>query len=182
MSWKIDTSHAQIGFTVRHMMISKVRGRFEDFDGTIYLEGDDPTSARVEGYIEAASINSRDDQRDAHLRSPDFLDAETYPRLTFQSRRIEKVGNDQYRVIGDLTIKDVTREVVFDVTDEGQVNDPWGNRRWGVSATTSINRKDYGLTWNLALETGGWVVGDEVKISAEMELVQVQPEAQEVAA
>jgi len=175
MTWKIDTAHTQIEFSVRHMMISKVRGQFKTFDGTVELNPANLAASRVTGTVEAASIDTREAQRDGHLLSADFFDAEKYPQLSFASTRIEPAGSDQYKVYGNLTIKDVTREVAFDVTDEGRAQDPWGNQRWGVSATTKINRKDFNLGWNVVLETGGWLVGDEVTISAEVELVK-QPE------
>lgn len=176
MSWKIDPSHTRIGFSVKHMMIAKVRGRFDTFDGTVHLDTENPSDSWVEGTIDVASISTRDEQRDAHLRSADFFDVENYPKMRFRSTRIKPVGAGQYKVYGELTIKDVTKEVVFDVADEGQAQDPWGNTRWGLSASTKINRKDFGLAWNVALETGGWLVGEEVTISAEVELVQEQPE------
>lgn len=179
MSWKIDPTHSQIEFSIRHMMISKVRGRFESFGGTFNLATRNPAAASVEGTVDVNSINTKDAQRDGHLRSGDFFDVEKYPTMSFRSTRIEPVGDGEYKVYGDLTIKDMTREVVFDVLDEGQAQDPWGNQRWGVSATTKINRKDFGLNWNVALETGGWLVGDEVTISAEAELVQEQPQPEE---
>ncbi|MCG3211534.1 MAG: hypothetical protein FOGNACKC_05180 [Anaerolineae bacterium] len=177
MTWNIDPQHTQIEFSVRHMMISKVRGQFKSFEGTLDINTDNPAASSVAGTIDVASIDTREPQRDAHLRSADFFDAEKYPKLSFRSSRIEPAGKGHYKVVGDLTIKDVTREVVFDVTDEGCAQDPWGNQRWGVSASTRLNRKDFGLTWNVALETGGWLVGDDVTITAEVELVkQVQPE------
>lgn len=177
MTWNIDPQHTQIEFSVRHMMISKVRGQFKSFEGTLDINTDNPAASSVAGTIDVASIDTREPQRDAHLRSADFFDAEKYPKLSFRSSRIEPAGKGHYKVVGDLTIKDVTREVVFDVTDEGRAQDPWGNQRWGVSASTRLNRKDFGLTWNVALETGGWLVGDDVTITAEVELVkQVQPE------
>ncbi len=177
MTWNIDPQHTQIEFSVRHMMISKVRGQFKSFEGTLDINTDNPAASSVAGTIDVASIDTREPQRDAHLRSADFFDAEKYPKLSFRSSRLEPAGKGRYKVVGDLTIKDVTREVVFDVTDEGRAQDPWGNQRWGVSASTRLNRKDFGLTWNVALETGGWLVGDDVTITAEVELVkQVQPE------
>lgn len=180
MIWRIDPTHTQIEFSVRHMMISKVRGRFETFDGAIHLDAENPTASRVEGTVDVASINTQDEQRDGHLRAADFFDVEKYPQLSFRSTRVEPVGSGQYKVYGDLTIKGVTREVVFDVADGGQAQDPWRNKRWGFSATTKINRKDFGLNWNVALETGGWLVGEEVTISAEVELVQEQPDQEAV--
>lgn len=182
MSWKIDPSHTRIEFSIKHMMIAKVRGWFETYDGTIHPETENLTASWVEGTVEVDSINTNDEQRDAHLRSADFFDVEKYPKMRFRSTRIESIGVAQYKVYGELTIKDITREVVFGVTDEGQAQDPWGNWRWGLSASTKINRKDYGLSWNVALETGGWLVGDEVTITAEVELTQEQVERETVLA
>ena len=179
MAWVIDTSHTEIGFVVRHMMIAKVRGQFETFEGTITINTDDVTASSAEGTIDVASINTREADRDNHLRSADFFDVETYPKMTFKSTRIEAAGGNKYKVYGDLTITDVTKEIMFDVTDEGRGQDPWGNQRQGISATGKINRKDFGLTWNVALETGGWLVGDAITINAEVELIY-QPETEAV--
>ncbi len=179
MSWQIDPAHSHVGFSVRHMMISKVRGQFERFSGTVELDEDDVTRSSVEVQIEAASINTRDAQRDAHLRSADFLNAEQYPYLIFKSKRVEQIDATHGRIIGDLTIRDVTREVVLDVEYAGQSKSPWGTISAGFNAQTKINRKDWGLTWNVALETGGVLVGEDVTINIEIELVK-QPE--EVAA
>jgi polyisoprenoid-binding protein YceI len=175
MTWNIDVAHSQIEFAVRHMMLSKVRGKFKNFQGNITIDANNLAASSVAGTVDVASIETGDGQRDGHLRSADFFDVEKYPKMSFRSTRIEPQGADQYKVYGELTIKDVTREVVFYAVDEGRAVDPWGNRRIGVSATTKINRKDFGLTWNVALETGGWLVGDEVTITAEVELV-LQPE------
>ena len=172
MLWQLDKAHSDIHFSVRHMMISTVRGRFEDFSGTFDLNEADPTQSKVEVEIQAASINTKEPQRDGHLKSPDFLDVEKYPTLTFKSKRVEKVDDSHGRVMGDLTIKDITKEVVLDVEYAGQAKSPWGTISAGFTATTSINRKDWDLTWNQALETGGVLVGDEVKITIELELVK----------
>ena len=182
MSWQIDPNHSHIQFSVRHMMISTVRGRFERFAGTIEGDEQDPTRSRVEVQIEAASVDTRAPQRDADLRSPNFLDAENYPYLTFKSTRIEQTDSSHGRIIGDLTIRGVTREVVLDVEYAGQAKSPWGTTSAGFSATTKINRKDWGLAWNVALETGGVMVGDEVTINIELELVKQADQAQEAAA
>jgi polyisoprenoid-binding protein YceI len=172
MSWQIDPAHSHIQFTVRHMMIAKVRGQFENFTGTVELYEDEPEKSHVDIQIEAASINTREDQRDQHLRSPDFLDAENYPYLTFKSKRVERLDENRARMVGDLTIRDVMREVALDVTYEGQAKSPWGTMTAGFSASTTINRKDWGLTWNQALETGGVLVGDQVIIDIEVEVVK----------
>jgi polyisoprenoid-binding protein YceI len=171
-AWTIDTAHSHIEFAVRHMMISTVKGRFTDVTGTIQAADDDPTTALVDIAIAAASIDTRDPKRDAHLRSADFFDAETYPAITFKSTRVEDVDDDGFRLVGNLTIHGVTREVVLDVTSEGRGKDPWGGERAGYSAKTKINRSDYGLRWNQALETGGVLVGDEVKINIDLELIK----------
>jgi len=176
MSWKIDTSHTTIEFGVKHMMVTTVRGRFTKFDGVITEDPHNLLNSKVEGWVDLASIDTHDAKRDAHLRSADFFDVEKYPRLTFVSKRIEKTGKEQYKVTGDLTIRGVTREIAFDVTNEGRYKNPWGGTVWGLTADASLNRKDFGLNWNVALETGGWLVGDQVKIHVEMELLQVVDE------
>ena len=175
-TWTIDPAHSNIEFGVRHLMISTVKGRFADFSGTIQLDPHDLTSAKLDATIHTASIDTRAADRDSHLRSADFFDVEKHPTLTYVSRRIEKVGDD-YRITGDLTIRGVTREVPLAVSLEGQVKDPWGNQRMAFAATTRISRTDFGLVWNAALETGGVVVGDEVKISIEVELIAAAQQA-----
>lgn len=172
MAWQIDTSHSEVTFSARHMMLSKVRGRFEQFEGTIDGNEEHPELSSVAVTIAAASINTRDTNRDNHLKSADFLNAEQYPSITFASRRIEMKGADRARLIGDLTIRDVTREVALDVEYHGQAKSPWGTTSAGFSATTTINRKDWNLTWNVALETGGVLVGEEITINIELEVVQ----------
>jgi polyisoprenoid-binding protein YceI len=169
--WTIDPAHTGVEFAVRHLMISSVKGRFAGVAGTV-TAGDDLTNAEVDITIDASSIDTREPQRDAHLRSADFLEVEKFPTLTFNSRRVQRVADDDYKVTGDLTIRGVTREVTLDVTSQGRTTDPWGNERSGFAATTKIKRSDYGLVWNQALETGGVVVGDEVRISIEAELIK----------
>ncbi len=181
MSYQIDQAHSQIQFTVRHMMISKVRGWFEKFDGTVALDEQEPSNSTVDVRIEAASINTRDAQRDAHLRSPDFLDAEKYPYLYFKSTKVEVLDQMHAKLHGELTIKGASRPVVMDVEYSGQAKSPWGTTSYGFSGTTTINRKDWGLEWNKALETGGWLVGDEITIDIELELVKVVEEAKQAA-
>jgi polyisoprenoid-binding protein YceI len=153
-------------------MISTVKGHFSDVAGKVIVEDGDPTTAQVDVTIGVASIDTHVEQRDQHLRSPDFFDVERYPALTFQSTKVERAGDDRYRVHGHLTIRDVTRPVTLDVEGTGGLRDPWGNERAGYTATARINRKDFGLNWNQALETGGVLVGDDVKISLEVELVR----------
>src|SRR3990172_6969942 len=169
MSWKIDPAHAQITFSARHMMIMNVRGHFEKFSGEVYFDEQNPALSTVEVQIEAASLNTNEPQRDSHLKSPDFLDVENYPFILFQCKRVE-AGDDRHgRIIGDLTIRDVTREVVLETEYLGKSQSPWGMTSAGFSAHTRFNRKDWGLTWNVALETGGVLVGDEINIHIELE-------------
>ena len=172
-TWQIDPAHTQAGFEVKHMMFAKVRGRFEKVEGAIIL-GEDGSldGAAVEAIIESASINTGVAQRDEHLRSPDFFDVATYPTLSFRSRSVEAGDDGTLRVTGELTIRDVTREVVLEAAETGRGTDPWGNERIGFSASTSIDRREFGLKWNQALETGGILVGDEVKITLEVQAVQ----------
>jgi polyisoprenoid-binding protein YceI len=172
-TWKIDPAHAVAEFKVKHMMISNVKGHFSKLSGTLVLDESDFAKSRVEAIIDAASIETRDPQRNAHLSSPDFLDVEKFPTLSFTSSRISIVRDGELSVEGDLTIHGVSQKVVFGV--EGPTpptKDPWGNTRVAVSATTKINRKDFGLTWNAALETGGILVGDEVTITLDVEFVK----------
>ncbi len=181
MPWQIDTAHSSIDFSVRHMMISTARGSFTKFSGTVDINEAEPARSSVEVQIEAASIDTRDAQRDAHLRSADFFDVEKYPYLTFKSKRVEIVDESHGRIIGDLTIRDVTREVVLDTEFTGQAKSPWGTTSVGFEAQTKISRKEWGLTWNVALETGGWLVGDEIKINIQLEVVQSPEQAEELA-
>jgi polyisoprenoid-binding protein YceI len=172
MNWKIDSAHAEINFAVRHMMISTVRGRFEKFDGVVNFDESNPRASSVEVQIDANSINTREPQRDGHLKSPDFFNAAEYPYVTFKSTRIEVLGAERGKVYGDLTIRGVTRPVVLDVDYNGLARSPYGTTSAGFSASTTINRKDWGLTWNVALETGGLLVGEEIKINIDVELVR----------
>lgn len=172
MTWQIDSAHSEINFTVRHMMISRVRGQFERFSGTVDFNPDAPANSAVDVTVDINSINTREEQRDDHLRSPDFLDAENYPEMTFKSTRIEADSDTKGKLYGNLTIRGITKEVVLDVEYAGQAKSPWGTISAGFSANTRINRKDWGLTWNQALETGGVLVGEEIKIDIELELVQ----------
>jgi polyisoprenoid-binding protein YceI len=170
-AWNIDPAHSNVEFAIRHLMISTVKGRFADVKGALVLDDADVTRSTVDVTIGVASIDTRVGQRDDHLRSGDFFDAERFPAITFKSRRVQQDG-DGLKVTGDLTIRDVTREVTLDVTPEGRGSDPWGGVRAGFSATTKISREDFGLTWNQVLETGGVAVGKDVKISIEAELVK----------
>ena len=182
MAWQIDTSHSSIQFSVRHMMISTARGVFERFSGTVDADENNPTAAKVNVQIETASINTRDEKRDGHLRSPDFFDSENFPYMTFVSKRVEQTDGEHGKLIGDLTIKDVTREVVLNFEYAGQSKSPWGTTSAGFSAETKINRKDWNLNWNVALETGGWLVADEVKIHIDLELVKTVEQPAEATA
>ncbi len=172
-TWNIDPVHTVAEFKVKHMMISNVKGQFTGIKGVLALDETSLANSHVEASVEAASINTREPQRDAHLKSADFFDVEKFPTLSFKSTRISQVRNGELAVAGDLTLHGVTRSVVFDV--EGPTlpaKDPWGNTRVGLSATTKINRKDFGLTWNAALETGGILVGDEVTITLDVQFVK----------
>jgi len=176
MAWQIDSSHSHIQFSVRHMMISRVKGTFERFSGTISLDEANPANTVVNITIDADSINTRDAQRDGHLKSPDFLDAATFPAVTFVSTKVERTDSSHAKLHGNLTIRNVTRPVVLDVDYVGQAKSPWGAVSAGFSASTKINRKEWNLIWNQALETGGMLVGEEIAIDIDLELVQ-QPEA-----
>jgi polyisoprenoid-binding protein YceI len=170
-AWKIDPSHTTVEFSARHMMFTTVKGRFADVEGTITLNGDSPEAAVVEATMNVASIDTRNEQRDQHLRSADFLDAEHYPTVMFTSTKI--VGTDEhFALTGDLTIHGVAKTVTLDVTYEGTGKDPWGNERMGFSASGKIDRREFGLTWNQALEAGGVLVSNEIKIHIDAQLVR----------
>jgi polyisoprenoid-binding protein YceI len=171
-TWNIDAAHTEVGFEVKHLMISKVRGRFAGVSGVIQLDGSDLANSSVVAEIDAASIDTRQEQRDAHLRSADFFDVERFPAIRFSSTRVERGTGDDFEVHGELTIRDVTRPVVLSVTDEGRGRDPWGGDRAGFSASLVVDRRDFGLTWNQALETGGVLVANEIRISLEVQAVR----------
>jgi len=171
-TWNIDTTHSGIHFSVRHMVFAKVRGKFSDWRGRAKLDPQDLTRSTVEVEIDAASIDTGVGDRDQHLRSADFLDAERHPKLTFRSKRVETTGEGRYRVHGDLTIRGTTREVVLDVEHAGVAKDPWGNQRAAFTASTSLDRRDFGLEWNQVLEAGGVLVGERVDIELEVQAVQ----------
>jgi polyisoprenoid-binding protein YceI len=168
-TWNIDTTHSGISFSIRHMVFSKVRGRFGKYTGAIQLDEGDLARSSVEVTIDAASIDTGTAQRDTHLRSPDFFDVETFPELRFRSKRVEDLGDGRLRVTGDLSIRDVTREVVLEAETTGRGKDPWGNERLGFSARASIDRKEFGLKWNQVLEAGGFLVGDKVDIELDVQ-------------
>jgi polyisoprenoid-binding protein YceI len=174
--WDFDLTHSSINFHVRHLMVSKVHGRFTKWNGTLELDEGDLTKSNIDIWIDAASVETKEDKRDAHLRSPDFLDVENFPLITFKSSRVEKDG-DGYKVFGDITIRGTTKPVVLEVEGGEQVKDPWGGTRTGFSAKARLNRKDFGLTWNLALEAGGFVVGDKLDISIEVEAIKAAASA-----
>lgn len=171
-TWNLDASHSNIEFAVKHMMLATVKGRFAEANATVMFGSDEFMSAQVNVEIDVASIDTRSEQRDGHLRSADFFDAEQFPKLTFVSRDVAVKGADEYELTGDLTIRGVTREVVLKATFEGEGQDPWGGTRMAFSATGRIDRKDFGLTWNQALETGGILVGEDIKLSIEAEFVR----------
>jgi polyisoprenoid-binding protein YceI len=175
MAWQIDPSHTRASFSVRHMMITNVRGQFDKVTGTVDFNEADPALSTVDVKIETASFTTHDEKRDAHLRSADFLDVERFPYLTFKSTKAVKVDENTGKLTGDLTIRDITRPVTLDVEYNGQAKTPWGTTNAGFSATTKINRKDWNLNWNVALETGGVLVGDTITINIELEIVK-QPE------
>jgi polyisoprenoid-binding protein YceI len=168
--WTVDSSHSTIGFVARHLMVSKVRGHFGTFTGTLTI-ADDPLASKVEASAETASITTGDDTRDNHLRSADFFDVENFPTISFASTGIDRVGSS-FVLHADLTIKGVTKPVDFELEFDGVTADPWGGTRGGFSAEAEINRKDWGLTWNVAIETGGVVVGEKIKIQLEVEVVK----------
>ena len=171
-TWALDASHTNVGFAVKHMMISTVRGNFSEVTATVEIDGDDYSTAQISAEIDAASITTRNEQRDTHLRSADFFDVENEPKLTFTSTKVDVVSKEELRVTGDLTIRGTTKPVTLNVELTGTGKDPWGNDRSAFTAETKINRSEFGLTWNQALETGGVIVSDEIKITIEGELVR----------
>ncbi len=173
-SWKLDNSHSEIQFSARHMMISKVRGQFEKFEGDFNLDETTPTNSKVEVRIDAASINTRFEQRDVHLRSADFLDAEQYPHLVFRSSGVEVTSPTTALLKGNLTIRDISKPVEVEVEFVGKAKSPWGTTSYGFTGHTVLNRKEWNLMWNVGLETGGVLVGDEITVNIELELVQVE--------
>jgi polyisoprenoid-binding protein YceI len=181
MTWQVDNAHTHISFVARHMMITKVRGEFAKYDIVVNYDEEQPARSTVEATIYTDSINTRDERRDGHLRSADFLDAATYPAMTFKSKRVEQLANGHGQLIGDLTIRDVTREVALDVEFYGLAKSPWGTTSAGFCGLTKLDRREWGLTWNQALETGGWLVGDQINIEIEVELIKVPDAVAELA-
>jgi polyisoprenoid-binding protein YceI len=176
-NWNLDTVHSGINFSVRHMVVSKVRGRFGKFTGDIALDEGDLSRSVVEATIDASSIDTGTAQRDDHLRSADFFDVEHFPQIRFRSTRIDRLGGDRYRLTGELTIRDVTRPIALEAEYGGRGKDPWGNERVGFTAKGSLDRKDFGLKWNQALETGGVLVSDHVELELEVQAVRAAASA-----
>jgi len=176
-TWQIDSAHSGIHFSVRHLVIAKVRGQFGRWTGALTVPDGDFTKATAEVTIDATSIDTGVADRDAHLKSADFFDVENHPEIAFRSRRVERSSDDRFALVGDLTIRGTTREVTLEVDSAGQTRDPWGNLRAAFSAKTSVDRKSFGLTWNQALETGGVMVGDRVEIEIEVEAVRQEASA-----
>jgi polyisoprenoid-binding protein YceI len=171
-TWAFDPAHTSVEFRAKHMMVTTVKGRFPDVNGTIVGDIEHPHNAEIDVTINPATIDTRNEQRDTHLRSADFLDVENYPTITFKSTHIEPVGKNHLKVSGDLTIRGVTRAVVLDTELNGVEKSPWGSDVAGITARGEINRKDFGLVWNVALESGGWLVGDRVNIEIDIEAVK----------
>ncbi len=170
--WAVDNSHSSIEFVVKHMMISNVRGSFHTYQAEVVADASDLTTAKIDFTIDVASIDTRDEQRNGHLCSADFFDVETYPQITFKSTQVNRKRDGEYDLTGNLTMHGVTKPLVFQVTFEGEGKDPWGNERAGFSAQATLNRKDYGLEWNAMLETGGVLVGEQVKITIQLEAIK----------
>lgn len=176
MSWVIDNAHTRATFTAKHMMIATVHGQFKKISGTVDFNEQAPAKSSLDVVIEADSLDTQEEKRDAHLKSADFLEVDKFPTITFKSTKVQVTGENTGLITGDLTIHGVTHPAVLDVEYNGQQKSPWGTTNAGFSATTKINRKDWGLTWNVALETGGWLVSDQIKISIEAEIVkQAEP-------
>lgn len=174
-TWQIDSQHASAQFAVKHLMISTVRGAFHGVTGTINWDDKDITKSTIDVTIDTTTVDTREPKRDAHLKSPDFFDVAKYPTMTFKSKKIEQAGTGQLKVTGDLTIRGVTKEVVLDVEGPtAAIKDPWGNARVALNATTSVNRQDFGVKWNVNMDGGGVVVGDNVNITIDAELVKKQ--------
>ena len=172
INWSLDPAHSELGFRTKHMMITNVKGRFDKYDVNVETEDNDFTTADITVKIDAASVNTGVEQRDGHLRSADFFEAEKYPYLTFHSTRLEKKNDENYVLAGDFTIKDVTHEVKLNVEYGGIIKDPWGNTKAGFTLSGKISRKEWGLVWNAALETGGFLVGDDINLNIDLELAK----------
>lgn len=171
-SYSVDKAHSEVGFTVRHMVFAKVHGQFKDWETTLTYDEANPTKSSIQVDIATASVDTGEEKRDGHLRSADFFEADKFPKMTFQSKRIDSNGSGRYKLIGDLTLHGATHEVALDVEETGRGKDPWGNQRIGFSAKGTLNRSDFGLKWNQALETGGLLVSDKVDVEIEAQVVQ----------
>jgi len=173
-TWEFDTAHSAASFGVRHLMISNVRGEFHNVTGTVEWDEKDPASIKIDAAVDVATLDTREPKRDAHLKSPDFFDAEKFPKMTFRSKSATSAGANRYRIAGDLTIRGVTKEATLDVEVTPTIKDPWGNTKFGAVATAKINRQDFGVKWNKTLDGGGVVVGDEVTVTIDAELARKQ--------
>lgn len=171
-TWELDPSHTTLGFVARHAMLTKVRGKFNEFSGTIDIDGANPSGSTTSVTVSAASFTTENEQRDGHVKSPDFLDVENFPNLTFTSTSIKETGANSFVLAGDLTVKDVTRPVELEVLFTGVGGDPWGGTRVGFEASTEISRKDFGLTWNMPLDTGGVLVSDKIRLELDVQAVK----------
>ncbi|MDC0709875.1 YceI family protein [Stigmatella sp. ncwal1] len=177
-TWDIDPAHSSAQFTVTHMLITKVKGEFGKVTGTVNLDDKDASKSTVAASIDTTTVNTNEADRDKHLKGPDFFDVEKYPAMTFKSTSVKAAGKSKFKIVGDLTLHGVTKPVTLDVESAStEVKDPWGGTRRGASATTKLNRKDFGLTWNKLLETGGAVVGDEVAVTLDLQLIKKAPAA-----
>ena len=171
--YQIDPAHSAAQFKVRHMMIANVKGEFTKVSGTVTYDPSDPSAAQIQAMVDASSISTRDEQRDGHLKSADFFDVAKFPSITFQSKEVVPVGSDSFEAVGDLTIRGVTQPVALTVEEvTPEAKDPWGNMRRGATAKTKIRRKDFGLNWNVTLEAGGFLVGDDIEITVDVELIR----------
>jgi polyisoprenoid-binding protein YceI len=175
MAWKVDLAHSSLEFAVRHMLVSTVKGAFLAFSVDVEIDDEDVAKSRATVTVDVASLDTREPRRDAHLRSADFFDTERFPTIIYTVKSIDKVSSDRYRITGDLTVREITREIPLDADIRGPVTDPFGALRLGISAEGQVNRHDYGLDWNLVTEAGGLLVGDDVKISVEVEFVKTAP-------
>lgn len=173
--YQLDPAHTQLAFVARYAMVTKVRGQFNDFEGTVHIDAQDPSKSSAEVRINAASISTGNEDRDTHLRNADFFDVETYPEILFKSTRVDELGDDRYRVTGDLVIKGVAKPVSVDIEYTGSAKDPFGNLRAGFDGKAEVNRKDWGVTWNAALETGGFLVGDKIKLEFDVSAIKLTP-------
>jgi polyisoprenoid-binding protein YceI len=173
--YEIDPAHSSAQFTIRHLMISNVRGDFRSVKGTVVYDPENPMDSTIQAEIDVNTLNTRDESRDAHVKSADFFNVEKYPKISFKSSKVEPAGEGEFKITGDLTILDVTKEVVLKAEGPSEeTKDPWGNIRIGASGSTKIKRSDFGLTWNAALEAGGVMLGDEVKLELDLELIKAK--------